>query len=187
MNKITLSQSEQSSSAAKRENGKPAELMSQGKPKEARENSILAPNLTQGPRPNCGWFHAFGPKGDEGQLDRFALYFRRRGLRTGGGREFCGIAAQRIHDGIAHQTVEDPLALATARHEAGVLEHRQVARHGRRAHRGALGKLAGGEPGLRQPSEDTPTRRGCQCVENSIEIHGDNVNRLANTLIHFFR
>src|SRR6185436_11011669 len=78
---------------------------------------------------------------------------------------------QRIHEGVAHQAVQHALSLTAARYQAGVLQHRKVARHRRRADAEARRELAGGERGLRQRGEDGAALPGGERGENAFRIH----------------
>ena len=61
--------------------------------------------------------------------------------------------------------------LRAALHQAGVFQHREVSRDGRRGHRETRGEVAGGQLHLGEVRQDFTPRPRRQCIEYAIEHH----------------
>src|ERR1043166_8506720 len=94
---------------------------------------------------------------------------RRRSWRPRG--ELGGEAGERLHQRVAHQPIEHPLAVAPARGEAGVLEHREVARHRRPGDAQASRQIGGTAFGLRQLAQHLAASARGEGVEDAIGVH----------------
>ena len=105
-------------------------------------------------------------------LDRFARRARGLGVTPQGAVDFGGEARQGVEEHVAVEAIQHALALALAYHEAGALQHGEMARHGRRAEREAFREFGGGERGLRQESQNLPPGHGSKRAEDVVEVHG---------------
>src|SRR3954452_3203751 len=89
----------------------------------------------------------------------------------------------RLVEGVGLHAARPQLGVAAARDQSGALEHLEVARDRRQAHRERLRQLADGRLALRQAGQDRAARRVGERGEGEAELVGLHVTRRLNNVL----